>query len=152
MDTGGSHVEAPVVAQGRSCWQVPFWRPPSSLLARGLSHAHQPVGIRTGKPQAKPLGEHGHSSTTSRPAALGPSEPQPTRTWPATRAPRRLLQPPVWANKPRDPPPCSQLSRPCPTHQQADTNFSNPRARQPETLGPGLPTSRLAPLPARQAL
>ena len=45
------------------CWQVPFWNPPSHLLARRLSLTRQIVGISTGKTQAKQIGAHGHSPT-----------------------------------------------------------------------------------------
>ena len=36
-DTGGSHFWKLVLPQGHCCWPVPFWNPPSSLLALGLA-------------------------------------------------------------------------------------------------------------------
>ena len=56
-DTSSSPSGELILVCGTWCWQVPFWNPPSSLLASGPSSipAYQPVGTSPGMPEAKLL-------------------------------------------------------------------------------------------------
>ena len=107
---------------------MPFWNPPSSLLASGLSPtpAHHPVGTSTGMPEAKQVTGQEHSPTHhytgcfKMPRANSyPNMALPTRglrSWPqepqdsVDRDFGTQLCPSVGRHQPQNPQPCPPTS------------------------------------------
>ena len=91
---------------------MPFWNPPSGLIASGPSpaHPHQTVDTSTGMPQAEHLAGQGHGPTHQK------------ASW-------DHRHPSTWPYQPESP----GLS---PTHQCTGTTPGTLWALQPETPGP----------------
>ena len=95
---------------------MPFWNPPSRLLAPGPSPAmtQQSIAASAGMPQAKQITGHGHSPTHQQTGCL--------------KIPGAHSCPWTWSYSPESP-------GHSPIYQYAGTIPRNPRTLQPEMLG-----------------
>ena len=94
---GGIHFGEVISPCGHWRWQEQFWNSPSSLLALGPRFIYQSLSNRTGMPQSRQLAWWRLSPHSSRPVAIGPSEPL------ATLGPGLTHQRPALALKPLEP-------------------------------------------------